>query len=468
MPWQAGPALAEPLNRSGAPQEARDASAGARSDGPIAPIAVWLLKDGETLPIEPGARRMRTGMLAAELVQRGHRVVWWSSTFSHQRKRFTSHRDGAVAVDAGLTIQLVHAGAYRRNLSVRRWLHHQKLAWRFASLARSLPPPDVIVAALPITVLAYKAIRYARERNIPVIIDVRDPWPDNLVIKCPRGLQTVIRWLLLLEYRQTSKVLQSATSVVAISKGCLAWAAKRAARPLQSAGKVFYTGYPSAASALPAASALDSLRARLSGKVVFLFIGTFGITYELDVVCEAAEQLLEMSATNIHFVLVGDGDRFETISRRAATLPNVTLTGWLGQDDLISALQLADVGLVPVRAVKDAMPNKAFEYLAAGLPLLSSLQGEMEGVIARHGIGCSYAPGDADALRERIMELAADPSRRAAMRRESTALFAREFSADSIYKVYARHVEHVASGVIDSEAPVDAANLPAAGDVVWD
>ena len=54
---------------------------------------VWLIKDGENLPIQPDARRMRTWMLADELVRQGHQVTWWSSTHSHQRKQLLFDRD---------------------------------------------------------------------------------------------------------------------------------------------------------------------------------------------------------------------------------------------------------------------------------------------------------------------------------------------------------------------------------------
>ena len=47
---------------------------------------IWVIKDGEPLPIEPDARVLRTGLLAAELVRRGHTVTWWTSTFAHHRK----------------------------------------------------------------------------------------------------------------------------------------------------------------------------------------------------------------------------------------------------------------------------------------------------------------------------------------------------------------------------------------------
>ncbi len=51
-------------------------------------VKVWLVKDGENLPIQAGSRKkMRTWMLAERLVARGHSILWWSSTFSHQTRK---------------------------------------------------------------------------------------------------------------------------------------------------------------------------------------------------------------------------------------------------------------------------------------------------------------------------------------------------------------------------------------------
>ena len=154
-------------------------------EGKAAPVNVWLIKDGENLPIQSDARRMRTWMLAEELLRQGHQATWWASTHSHQRKVLLFDEDREVEVAQGFRLKLLFAGAYRSNRSLGRLLHHSRLAAKFRRLAPTLPRPDVIVSAFPTIELAFEAVEFAGPRRIPVIIDIRDPWPDILLDLAP-------------------------------------------------------------------------------------------------------------------------------------------------------------------------------------------------------------------------------------------------------------------------------------------
>ena len=60
---------------------------------------IWLLRTGEQLPIvNPDGRLMRMGMLAEELSNRGHNVIWFSSTFNHFTKEQEYNKDTIVKV----------------------------------------------------------------------------------------------------------------------------------------------------------------------------------------------------------------------------------------------------------------------------------------------------------------------------------------------------------------------------------
>ena len=50
---------------------------------------IWLLKDGENLPIDGSHRKMRTWLMAEALLRAGHSVTWWSSTHNHQKKKLS-------------------------------------------------------------------------------------------------------------------------------------------------------------------------------------------------------------------------------------------------------------------------------------------------------------------------------------------------------------------------------------------
>jgi glycosyltransferase involved in cell wall biosynthesis len=90
-----------------------------------------------------------------------------------------------------------------------------------------------------------------------------------------------------------------------------------------------------------------------------------------------------------------------------------------------------------------SLPNKPFEYMAAGLPLLSSLPGELEQLITEHQIGLHYRAGDVQSLVEKIIWFTEHPEERMAMGRRARRLFEERFRADVIYPKLVTHLEQV-------------------------
>jgi glycosyltransferase involved in cell wall biosynthesis len=407
-------------------------------------MRIWIFKDGETLPLNREARRMRAGRLASALVRRGHEVVWWSSTFCHQTKSLLFHEDTDFDVEPGFQLRLLHSGRYSRNFSFRRFYHHSVLARRLATQLRRYAPPDAIVTAFPIIDVTYAVTQYALPRQLPVVVDVRDLWPDTFIDEFPRFLKQLGRVVLFRQFSKTRAALERAVSLVAISQGCLDWALNYASRPQKEHDAVFYTAYPKLISGGAPSPLVRQLKQSVRDKITFVFVGSFGRSYELQLICDVAENIQRAGHTSIHFVLAGNGEQYESISERVNGMGNVTMTGWLSEADLRGVLSLSHVGLVACKLVDDAMPNKVAEYLSADLPLLSSLRGEMEYLIDTTGVGYSYPCGDRKRLTELVLRLAYDESLRLSQSKNARALFMRYFCADSVYEQYADHVERVA------------------------
>lgn len=406
---------------------------------------IWVIKDGEVLPLESGASTMRTGMLADELVGRGHTVTWWASTFCHQTKRRLFHRDTTVEVRPRFGLRLLDGGEYHRNISLRRVVHHRLVGRRFAQIARTMPRPDVIVAALPTIDLAYEAARYSRRAGVPLIMDVRDPWPESLVDKCAPAVQGLTRLLLAPEYRRAATALNAATAVAAISPGCLQWGLQVAGRARSEHDSVFFIGRQTHMPGREPGPRMTELLARIAGKVVFVYVGTFGHSYQLGLIAEAAAALSQQGHSGAHFVLAGEGHQRPALERRAEGLGNLTVTGWLNRDELAALLAASSVGLVPLLSVPQAFSNKIFEYMSAGLPMLTSLRGETGDLIARHQLGRLYTAGDVRSFCDSVLLMMNDREERVRMGERSRRLFDTTFRADRIYAQYADLVEKVAS-----------------------
>src|SRR5690606_1528008 len=136
-----------------------------------------------------------SGHLARMLADRGHEVTWWTSSVDHFNKRYFVHGGERHAVTPWLEIRFLHGRLYRRNISLQRWLNHRELARDFSRQAASAERPDVIVSSFPTIELCVEAVRLGREWTVPVFLDVRDLWPDELVSRAPRLLEPVARLL---------------------------------------------------------------------------------------------------------------------------------------------------------------------------------------------------------------------------------------------------------------------------------
>lgn len=414
-------------------------------------MKVWMLQIGEPIVgIDPGARSGRSNMLGSALVERGHNITWWSSTFHHFQKRYRCHHHDTRTVKPGLAVNLVHGRpAYRRNSSLRRLLNQRSVARHFRELAQASERPDLILACLPSLELCTEAVRYGRQWSIPVIVDIRDTWPDLYLRIFPPVLRGLARLLLSSEFRRSARVLRKASALTAVSKSYLQWGLDRAGRPAASHDRVFHIGYTASEIENKASEAQLGEFARRHGIIqtgtVVTFAGVFGSSSDLEAVVECARLLQVRGRTDIQFVLAGGGDKAASLQRQAQGLGNIIFTGWLDQASLRMLLKLSSIGLCPyILDATQSLPNKPFEHLAAGLPQISSLRGELESLLGEHQIGLQYDPGNAKSLLAQVSALADDLPARSRMAARARQVFDRHFDSSLIYPTFAAHLEAVA------------------------
>lgn len=416
---------------------------------PIDTLRIWLVTVGEPLPLADAAsaRLMRTGTLALHLVNRGHEVVWWTSAFDHFGKRH-HRRDDATAVWDGGTIRLLRSRGYRRNVSLGRVIEHATMARRFRTHVGSAQRPDIIVASLPTIDLAREAVRFARTRHVPVLVDVRDLWPDILLDALPSGLRWIGRVLLQPMFWDARYALRRCSGIVAVSDGYLEWALRHVGRPPGPHDAAIPLGYvprPSSPSEMASAGhRLVSLGVDPS-RTLCWYVGTFGKSYDLAPVLEAARALQHGGRRDLQFVICGEGDLGQQWRVRAAGLSNVVFTGWVNAHEINWLASHAAIGLQPYASgAPQGLSNKLFEYLAAGVPIVSSLGGETARLLADTGCGLTYRPGDATDCLQQISLLADDEGLRRAMGQKGRQLFHSRFDRVRVFDRYAHHVETVA------------------------
>ena len=190
-------------------------------------------------------------------------------------------------------------------------------------------------------------------------------------------------------------------------------------------------------------------RHHLNGKLVALYTGAMGRANGLDELLDAAAILKREGIDDVAFVAVGDGAAKPRLLQRRADegLDNVQFLPPVAKTALAGIVGAADVTLTlfaPYPVLQTNSPNKLFDSLAAGRPVIVNLDGWLRRVIEEAGAGAYVPAGDGEALAATLAALAAEPELVAAMGTNARALAEREFDRDAMADRLAQALEEAA------------------------
>jgi len=404
-------------------------------------VNIWLLKIGELLPFEAGARKLRTRHLADKLTERGHTILWWTSAFDHFRKKWIFNKDTDIQINERFKLKALRGIGYKRNISLRRFIDHRIIALKFRRIAFRVPKPDIIITAIPSYDLAFEAVSFANKKGTPVLVDIRDQWPDIFIENIPSKLRKIGRFFLRGEFSMLQNSLKMANGLISMSNVLLQWGLSYVGREKTWRDKVFYLGYTKGfVNSDSNSNKIHNLKNTLKDKFIVIFVGTFAKYHNPSIILDCAKLLAE---DNIGFVLAGDGELFQKLKNRAASLKNVFFPGWLNQDEIGTLLKYSHVGICPTGQIGKNFffPNKAFAYFSEGLPILSSFEGEIKDILDEFKVGYTY--NDVESLVRCIRALSSNIELCMEMKANAMKLFNDRFDANKIYVNYAEHIEKV-------------------------
>lgn len=410
---------------------------------------VWLVTVGEPLPVDSGSPRLlRAGLLAKYLVDAGHKVVWWSSTFDHQKKRSRAHTFREQTLADGTVLCLLHGRPYFNNVSLDRIRNHVQLARQFEHFSSKYDVPDIILCSYPTVELAEKAVKYGRKKSIPVVLDIRDLWPDAFLDLVPNWLHGIARNILKSYFRKASHACAGASAIFGITDAFRDWGVARAGRSLNSWDATFPMAYPKEvpeSSSVNAANAYWDEIGVTAERAIACYFGTFGPYIDVETLVKAAE-ISRKKDPQILWVLCGTGPSFERCRDLGSGLKNLVLPGWVERAEIYSLMARARVGIVPYRDVANYslnLPNKPIEYLSGGLPVVATIGGVLREKIADRGAGISVPSEDPRALAAAVVGLVQDPERQQRMATTAKCLYLREYVAETVYRRMIDHLEKI-------------------------
>jgi glycosyltransferase involved in cell wall biosynthesis len=388
----------------------------------------------------------RSYEFARRMVANGHDVTMVTG----------SSRLGAIH-DRGLVRRVDVDGIHVRSVR-NEYSNHMGYARRIASFATfaitsaieamRVRRPDVVFAtSTPLTIGVPGWIAAAWHR-VPFVFEVRDPWPEAAFQMGALSRNSLLgRMASALErflYRHADAVIGLSPGMVEFILAAGADPAKVHMVPNCSDLDLFHPGEKD-----PALVA----RYGLEGRVVVGYTGAVGPTNAVHVIAEAAAILKARGREDIAVVVAGDGKCLAGIRADAQErgLGNLLLIGSLPKSEMPALLRTCDVllsHLAKVPVLYTGSPNKLFDALASGRPVIVNSPGWTRPLIEESGAGVFVDPEDAAALADAIVAMADDAGVRARMGAAARALAERDFSRD----VQADRLIAVLESVVDVRA----------------
>jgi glycosyltransferase involved in cell wall biosynthesis len=164
------------------------------------------------------------------------------------------------------------------------------------------------------------------------------------------------------------------------------------------------------------------------------FTGAHGVANGLDALLAVAGELKRRGDTRVKLVFIGDGKEKERLAVRATELglTNCLFFPPMPKAELGAITASLDCGLMVLRDIpafyRGTSPNKFFDYLAAGIPVVNNYPGWLAGLITEHRCGLVVPPGNPVAFADALQRLAANADERRAMGAAARALGEKEFA----------------------------------------
>ncbi len=373
-------------------------------------------------PDDPGGTRHYE--LARALARSGHRVTILASPYSYQTGLRVTEKPREMLEPGLEVIRCSVWGSVHRSFF---WRAIGFLSFMVSSLFQGLAQPrvDLVWGTSPPLPQVCTAWLVARLKRAKFLFEVRDLWPA-FAIQLGVLRNPVWIWLSLGMERF---LYRRADCLVVNSPGFIDHLTAHGA----VAAKIHLVKNGVDPDMFDPASTGADFRKRnnLEGKFIALYAGAHGISNDLEILLAAADLLREEARFRI--VLVGDGKEKAGLALRATEmkLDNVVFLPPVPKQKMADVLAAADCGIAilkPIPLYGTTYPNKVFDYMAAGRPVVLAIDGVIRKVVEDAGAGLAVPPGDPRAFANALRTLADDPARARSMGRAGRVAVERDFN----------------------------------------
>lgn len=384
----------------------------------------------------------RSFEIASELISRGHNVTMvcsYDKAFSTLKETANGRYEGAVN---GLKIIAFDIPYDNKMGLFKRAVAFAKFALRSASLVFTEKYDLLFATSTPISTAFPGILAKIFRPSKKFVFEIRDPWPD---VPIAMGVKNPL-FILPMKILELG-AYNLADGLVGLSSGMVDIMKKRTrnkAKPIILAPNMSNIGQ-----FVPTSDRAKNLDGLDDSLFTGIFAGAHGKVNNLGFLLDVAASLKKKGRTDIAILLIGDGREKPELERRAKAenLDNVKFYPPMPKTRIAEITAKCDVGLmvnsdIPLFHYGNS-PNKYFEFLAAGLPMLTNMKGFVENGVKDNKCGLFSEPHDADAFADNFAFLADNPETCKEMGINARKLAETEYSRDIITKRVSALIEQV-------------------------
>lgn len=351
-----------------------------------------------------GAGGIRSYQMAQKAISCGHQVTMVCGAHANSKSALTGEFRHGVRRGAVDGIDLIELDLPYSNQDsfVQRAITFLRFA--LTSVYISLTEKyDILFATTTPLTAALPGIAARWLRGKPFVFEVRDLWPE-----LPKAMGVIRNPLILMALRFLEwAAYKSAHRLVGLSPGIVEGIRHNGGRDKAIAHipngcdiELFATE--------PVGWQPEGVE---DGDLMLLFAGAHGLANGLDAVVDCASELQKRGATRIKFVLVGQGMLKPALVSRAQSqkLRNIIFVNTVPKMKLLSLMRRADVGIQCLANIPafyfGTSPNKFFDYIAAGRPVIINYPGWLAELVTSNNCGVAVPPEDPRAFADVVQRM---------------------------------------------------------------
>ncbi len=395
-------------------------------------------------PDAPGPAQPRA--LVRRLAERGHTVEVVACNLNAYNEQ--AEPEESYATPAGGSVRVYRLPVPRglRASLINRLKTYGQFAWAAYRFGRHLSVPDVVMTSIQPLFGGFAALKLARRWKRPFLLEIRDLWPDALIVK-----KAISNWQAAPLQAMARSLYFGADRLVCLTPGLKTEILKKGVPANRvdlfpnSFEEQFFQLEPGTRKKIREKFDWD-------GQFVAVYTGTHTEVTAIDIIVRAAAALRNRKDIRIDLFGTGQSKPGAIVLAQELGLDNIHFHDPVPKSQIPGILAAADAGLMTLfrsPLIHIYFENKFIDYMGSHKPILAAMEGVQAELITRCGAGQVVPAFDHEGLAKAIADAADHPDRCQEMGAAGYRFIRTKLVQREVLDRYAEVLEAMARGEIE-------------------